>query len=150
VSTSRRPESTSTTARTTWLRITPELPRAHPDGTTDHGPGELVGRRIGRPPQRLETSPDGQRHVGAGVAVGHREDVEVVERVAALGQRGVDALEERRELTGGQGRTGGAIGHPSLLVQLAPRHRSRVPHPSHGTATAQPRAGRGADAPGAW
>ena len=72
------------------------------DRPADDRTRSFVGGRIGGPAQRLEAGPDGEGHVRAGVPVRHREDVEVVERVAAFGQGRMDPIEQRRQFAGGQ------------------------------------------------
>ena len=70
-------------------RITPELPagaheRAVADGLADLAPSaRAVGRAVELADHRLER----ERHVGAGVAVGHRVDVEAVQLVLVGAQR---------------------------------------------------------------
>ena len=75
-----------------WLRITPELPRAPSSAPRrERGQRGAAGRdsgvAVGRLPERVAGGRDGEEHVGAGVAVGHRVDVEGVDLLARGAQR---------------------------------------------------------------
>ena len=73
-------------------------------------PGSCVERLVHRVAGRL----DGEEHVGAGVAVGHRVDVE-----------GVDLLAGGREALDGQ------VGEPAYGVQIEGGNVCLGPHPSY-------------------
>ena len=109
-----------------WLRITPLLPRA---------PSSAPLRRAASPVEEVAVVPSvssglaqrvaggghGEVHVGAGVAVGHRVDVEGVDLLARLGERvdrDVDEAEHHRQLD-----RAAAAGHLLHLVNVS---QSRV------------------------
>ena len=73
------PPRTSANPRTTWLKITPEFPRAPISAARDELAGELLVPGGGGLLQRVDDRCDGEREVRAGVAVGHRIDVQIVD-----------------------------------------------------------------------
>ena len=85
-----RETSSSAAPRMSWERMTPLLPRAPSsaaratDSTISSRPISSSGRSIGgQPVDLLQARAQRQRHVVARVAVGDREDVEVVDLLAA-------------------------------------------------------------------
>ena len=94
------------TAPSIWLRITPLLPRAPSRAPRAQArPGRPGGRRRRRRldglAERVAGRGHGEVHVGAGVAVGHRVDVEGVDLLAGLRERvdrDVDEAEHHRQL----------------------------------------------------
>ena len=98
-------------------RITPELPRAPSsaaratESTISSRPISSIGARVGEPVELVEHRAQRERHVVPRVAVGDREDVEVVDLLAAgleLGQRAPDDGPEAEET--GVGHAGGRSG----------------------------------------
>ena len=89
----RRPR-TSAKPRTIWERITPELPRAPISAArvTSLASVGAVGRL--RRLERVDDRACGQGQVRAGVAVGHRVHVEVVDPLAVRFERGERAARE--------------------------------------------------------
>ena len=85
-------------------RITPELPRAPSSAarateSTICVAADLVERALvlGETVELVEHGPQRQRHVVAGVAVGDREDVEVVDLLAACLELAESALDDSAE-----------------------------------------------------
>ena len=85
-------------------RITPELPRAPSSAarateSTICVAADLVERALvlGEPVELVEHGAQRQRHVVAGVAVGDREDVEVVDLLAACLELAERALDDGAE-----------------------------------------------------
>ena len=86
--------------------MTPELPRAPSsaaratEATISSRPISSIVRPSDAPASRsssCEDGPQGEHHVVAGVAVGDREDVEVVDLLAAGLERGQAGLDQRAE-----------------------------------------------------
>ena len=79
------PRNVSARPRRIWLRITPELPRAPIERAVGDRLAHL-GHRLGRA-ELLDHRLEREGHVRAGVAVGHRVDVQPVQRLLMDAQR---------------------------------------------------------------
>ena len=109
--------SSSAAPRISWERITPELPRAPKqrragDRAHDLVPADVVDRAllggVREAVELLHHRPQRQHHVVAGVAVGDREHVEVVDLLAARLERRQAGLYDRAEAKDAR------VGHDSL------------------------------------
>ena len=115
--------SSSAAPRMSCERITPELPRAPSSAarateSTICVAADLVERRplLGQAVELVEHGAQRERHVVAGVAVGDREDVEVVDLLAArleLAERALDDGAEADEAGIGHGGSRGRRPRPS-------------------------------------
>ncbi len=95
--------SSSAAPRISWERITPELPRAPEQRGARDGVDELVAADLvdvalrGQAVELVEHRAQRERHVVAGVAVGDREHVEVVDLLAPCLELRERALDDGAE-----------------------------------------------------
>ena len=126
-----RSPSTSAKPRTIWLKITPEFPRAPISAARESSRATAswpVGVRL---LERLDDRPHGEREVRAGVAVGDRVDVEVVDPLLVR----LEVAERERGRSHGRGR--GSRRAPDVLDAHLDARRPRGP------SGARPRTRRG-------